>query len=565
MKYLFFLCFLLLGANHMHSQISKSDLKKIRKVFGENFVRLNPEFRYPSGFHPEVTGVESVKNSNGDTTAYVFNDEYIRFRNSSLDDKASIVLVKAGVVSVSEYQEFKNYVRDSIARLNLILRLSSDSEGVRFLKLDRKAGGSYRIIEEFRSHDPPTRSCYYQLDWNRKLSYSDPYYVSCLSDLYLPRNERFRKKRVFDERKLRYQYYELPSSVLKSNNGLSQCEYIKMSAENKAILSFNTSVANDITLWAVNASHNDSELGVLSQLYTEINRMNPVVGVLGTQSEAFCNWKQRELQRELNKKGVPYKVRVNLPSEYQLSNLSAPRTMEIPSHDFSDQWRIAQSDYAEFTEYVKDSILREIIYQYIIDDEDAIEYINYTQRYFDEGALEFVDFDRSDRDVNRELFTLNFDTKIRQEFLVESDVSSIVTELNSDTRHLVYRYSTIQTIDKSTCSKCKEVIPGRSNLNNYIQEHVVSLKLDNSNSAIIDPNSLIPSLTYEQAMAYYNWKYPIDKFNPKKDNWQQFVYPSEEQFRKIQNGESIITESRDVDFPTPLFRYVVHIYPKEIR
>ena len=546
----------------MHSQISKSDLKKIRKVFGEDFVRLNPCFRYPSGFEPEGTGVESLKNSNGDTTGYVFKDEYICFRNSSLNDKALISLIKCGVVSASEYQAFKNYVRDSIARLNLILRLNEDSEAASFLKLNRKAGRSYRIIEEFLSHDPSSRSCYYQLDWDRKLSYSDPYNVPCLSDLYIPRDERFRQKRVFDERKFCYQYYELPSSVLKSNKGLSKCEFIKMSSDNKAILSFNTSVANDITLWAVNASHNDSELGVLSQLYTEINPMNPAVGVLGTQSEAFCNWKQKELQKELNKKGVPFEVRVSLPTEYQLSNLSAPRTMEIPPHDFSDQWRITQSDYAEFNEYVKDSILRETIYQYTIDDEDAIEYINYTQRYFDEGVLEFIDFDRSDRDLNRELFSLNFDTKIRQELLVESHVSSFLSELNSDKRDLVYRYSTIQTIDKSTCSKCKEVIPGRSNLNNYIQEHVISLRLNNSNS-IIDPNSLIPSLTYEQAMAFYNWKYPIDKFNSRKDNWQQFVYPSEEQFRKIQNGESIITESRNVDYPTPLFRYVVHIYPKE--
>ena len=94
----------------------------------------------------------------------------------------------------------------------------------------------------------------------------------------------------------------------------------------------------------------------------------------------------------------------------------------------------------------------------------------------------------------------------------------------------------------------------------YNDIHNVDLIPEDQLSSI-DLNSLIQSMTYEQALGFYNWKYPIDKFTP-KSNWQDFVYPSEEQFSAIQKGESIVIPEHEVEFPTPLFRYAVHVFPK---
>jgi hypothetical protein len=46
------------------------------------------------------------------------------------------------------------------------------------------------------------------------------------------------------------------------------------------------------------------------------------------------------------------------------------------------------------------------------------------------------------------------------------------------------------------------------------------------------------------------------------ENWQQFVFPTEEQFKKVQTGEKVIIPAHSIEYPTPLFRYVVHFYNK---
>lgn len=61
------------------------------------------------------------------------------------------------------------------------------------------------------------------------------------------------------------------------------------------------------------------------------------------------------------------------------------------------------------------------------------------------------------------------------------------------------------------------------NLQVYIAHHTVDVMI----ATILiqgDPTSLIPSLSYEQALAFYNWKFPIDKFNAKNDTWDQDIF-----------------------------------------
>jgi len=81
--------------------------------------------------------------------------------------------------------------------------------------------------------------------------------------------------------------------------------------------------------------------------------------------------------------------------------------------------------------------------------------------------------------------------------------------------------------------------------------------LPDSNST---ETEIIKKITYEQALAFYHWKYPIQKIKA-TDNWQDYVLPTKEQFERIQRGEQIIVEEKIVEFPSPVFRYVVHIYP----
>ena len=38
--------------------------------------------------------------------------------------------------------------------------------------------------------------------------------------------------------------------------------------------------------------------------------------------------------------------------------------------------------------------------------------------------------------------------------------------------------------------------------------------------------------------------------------------PTEEQFKKVQNGEKVVIPEHSIEYPTPVFRYVVHLYEK---
>ena len=83
-----------------------------------------------------------------------------------------------------------------------------------------------------------------------------------------------------------------------------------------------------------------------------------------------------------------------------------PKTVSVQAF-YMDQTEISNNEYRQFVEWVKDSIARDKIYIGLEDDDEASRYINYTDMYFNEGGLSYEDFDPSDRELNRTIFSLN--------------------------------------------------------------------------------------------------------------------------------------------------------------
>ena len=123
---------------------------------------------------------------------------------------------------------------------------------------------------------------------------------------------------------------------------------------------------------------------------------------------------------------------------------------------YMDQTEISNNEYRQFVHWVRDSIARELIYAYEdyakLDETDIERYINYDQLYFDEDALEWVEYDPAERATNREYFNLNWDRKLdwynedfapvlNQLYLKKSERFFKRKEL--DTRKFVYRYQWI--------------------------------------------------------------------------------------------------------------------------
>ena len=123
---------------------------------------------------------------------------------------------------------------------------------------------------------------------------------------------------------------------------------------------------------------------------------------------------------------------------------------------YMDQTEITNNEYRQFVYWVRDSIAREKIYETIEEDGDAERYINYQKEYFDEGALEWVEYDASDRFANREIFSLNWDRPVNYD---DRDIVPILADMyypqpqrfykrkEIDTRKLRFRYYWIDIVE----------------------------------------------------------------------------------------------------------------------
>ncbi len=90
---------------------------------------------------------------------------------------------------------------------------------------------------------------------------------------------------------------------------------------------------------------------------------------------------------------------------------------------YMDGTEISNNEYRQFVQWVRDSIARDKIYLNEASrtsgykneewtDDNAKEWINYQDLYFDEGTLEYTEYDPSDRTLGRSLFNLNWDRPI---------------------------------------------------------------------------------------------------------------------------------------------------------
>lgn len=598
MKYLYLLVLLIFLSENLFAQISKKENAKIKKTLGGNFTELTPQKSYPySSLHKNVIADTSLVVP-GDTTGIYCNNEFLLFRSEIHFKLGSEVkkMMQTNYVSVAEYQEFQNYVRDSTAREWLYQGLEEDRAVVKFLSIPK----SERELVKPNNRESNRRK--YKQNLNLKISYSEPEYLALLADMYLNQPERFYKKREFNERTLRYEYsenYERFSKMPKD----SVFKFFPVLKENfrhkeiESVYETRISTITDPYLWARKSLHFKDEFSVLAQTYNLIQTNKPVLGILGTQAVAFCHWKQEILQKELDKNNLNYKVFVGLPTFEDIQRQTIKDEFIIPSRNYTPQWQISNKEYEKYVTYVKDSILRENLYNLLSNHKIASKFIKYKTQYYDECQLDWTNFNASDRKENRYHFDLNFKSKINFNEPTIKFVMKILTDDNC-LNNPVFVYYYFDCISKSqngvygiaqhqeggyykhwhlvSLDKYEEPIGkdynagmynmlgqntgvrGHHNLARFI--HIVQTPiLPDSTST---ETQIIKKITYEQALAFYHWKYPIHKIKA-TDNWQDFVLPSKEQFEKIKRGEQIIIEERQVTYPSPVFRCVVHFYTKQ--
>lgn len=578
MRKLFLIIFLLAG-QFVFSQ--STAIKAIKKIIDEPVVQVNSGDSYVYENHRLAADYEVSRTYKGDTIGVSYNNQQLMFRNLvALEKKRErYTFISNEYISVGDYKAFMNYVRDSIARMTYYYCTENDEASNRLISYDRKD-------PKFKPYERDENFFKYHLNWKAKFHMDDPEVVPCLASMYYPIFERYRRQKEIDQRKLIYTYYD---NYLNDTSRVAQ-KYRDLTDEierENFTIRRQVSLIPSIELWSLNEQHNHDQYSVLSQLYLELDHL-PITGLTAPQIRAYYHWKADRIQKALAAEGHNFSVYLSSPSKEQIETLKVPKLI-VPERDYTEQWQISTEEYQRFIQGVRDSVALQLYYFHVPEDEKAVKILDIKDVYFSESNLEYFELDPSDRYYNWEIGVLN-----RTKRNIKAAWSLIEKE-HEFPKEISYSYSWLNTSDKARVGElkgktCRYVEYGCSNrelelstvdsigepigrdllmdwnfwqfestgirsfenMQRFIKWKAVTL------SPVQSSEHLIQGISYEQALAFYHWKYRIERFE--EMDWQLFVFPSENQFHRVQNGEKIVLPAEELNFPTPIAQVVYHFY-----
>jgi len=569
---------------------SFSQSKKFFRYF-KDYTRLDASSNYPVSeqdpraiFNPSITYA-------GDTSGLKFNNEYVAFRQEHVTGlplpTSYFRFIHSEPTTVAEYSEFQNYLRDSVCREVLYEQVKDDKEAAKMLLIRKQFIAEMdenpeNRPKDFGYNDRKDNRYYFDLNWKYPLMPEKGWQASLLRDYYLLAAEQFYGKREFDWRKLTYSY-----SLIDLRTPTKKSDTLIKRSRQRFIIDYESPIIINPFAWSSSSKSVNDETSVLGQLYTDLFPDQPITGITGMQALAFCDWKKQQIEKELAKQGLPCYVTVTLPTVADLERMKSKQQFEVPERDYTEQWRITGKEYKDFVKAVKDSLELELLYANIPSDEDAAMLLNHPKEFYNEIESEMVPFKVSKREQNRLFFPLKYDASIIKKY------QDLLPDVKSSgwNNHCYYRYFWMDAAAKGfepkltpgpenmlfpeyyetakqqqVESKIKGSVNDRnqhsgvrvfSNLQAFIipelTDVILGISLDNQ-----EDTELMKGITYEQAKAFYSWKYPIQKAKA-GDNWQQFIFPNKEQFELLQKGEKMVIPAHKLDFPAPTFHYVVHL------
>ena len=575
------------------AQLTEKEVKQVVQLVGVQTAIGKNQAEYPYTYSCEGCTPDPSITIENDTNGLIYENEFLLFRHPiSFKQKEEVFkLIQENYVSVFEYQQFQDYVRDSIAREIIYQNLESDLEAVKLLNIS-EYNGIGEVYGEYVEFDPNEREfnrAICPLNWNYHFSYSDKFLMDDLSSLYLPYYERYYKVKEFDPRKSTYRFLSI---------------YENYGANKKAYLvDEETNTIAHTYFWANGSNSPHDRNATIGHLYPSHFKAQPIIGINGFQASAFCHWKAQEIQSKFDKNHLNYQVVVTLPSKEDLQSIQINnKTLCLPEVNLSENCKITVKEYQEFVKAVQDSILYENLFLLIEDTVKKHQLLNFKPFYFHELEQEWAKIDFRFHAQNRQYFNLKYNKKILKEFKplviqientetfiqpsykwIENDIKSkaIIGELiEADTYYYIidnlnyYRKGLeLKNMDQVTFEPIgmdfnmnytnsllqNSGVRSHENYRRFFKTHVVPLTVQTTQSS--DPKALMQGLTYEQAQAFYFFKNPIYKANEKSD-WTNYIFPTEEQFKRIQAGETVILPQENLAFPSPVFRYVVHVFQK---
>lgn len=211
-------------------------------------------------------------------------------------------------ITNTEYRQFVNWVRDSIARSLL------GEQFEEFVIAEDQYGNEI---------DPPF------LDWDMPLDWQEEEYAEILDEMYLPENERFFRRKEIDTRKLiyNYQWVDMQQAAKKTNRynfETKQYEGVvydqkgeKSDIRDRSAFIMNdwVNVYPDTLCWIADFTYSFNEPWTEKYFWHPGFDEYPVVGVTFKQATAFTIWRSRLLNNYLRSKAQPEVMEYRLPTE----------------------------------------------------------------------------------------------------------------------------------------------------------------------------------------------------------------------------------------------------------
>jgi len=480
-----------------------------------------------------------------DNNDSVFSGEYIgNLSNLGLSSIIYPFYIKSEFVTNKEYREFESYVRDSITRR----RLGESME-------------DYLITESIETGEifnPP------HINWKTKIpSFMNTNARSILYSMNYPYFEQFYRKKEIDKRILEYDYLD-DSKKLKTVN-----------------------ISPDTISWinhfATIPQNNVKDALISFYYWHPFFDDYPVEGLNSEQIEAFLAWKTEFHQKMLDRKGIPFKVKYNLPTAIDLDITAAGSdSVKLPIPALSDNMiKITNRQYKEFIAWVSDSIIRRTLggydSRYLLTDD---KYGN----YLDPPLLNR----KTSINMKDSLVTDNL-----REITLPATSSGKSKKINPQILNFEFYYYVFPKDSDELQSgyRDRSVFIGKAIVNIYPDtvlwknKYKASAKTEMALGDKKFDDSLVAGISYIQAFSYYYWKYIYkNKFSKKENPLCYSVIPTEKQWYDYYSHHGKNDAFMDTTIYAPdsrflytngyekqrilnpqddyRFRYVVRFYPK---
>jgi hypothetical protein len=234
-----------------------------------------------------------------DSVTQLLKNDFQNYRTTIaqplIDELLQPFYISPNEVTNAQYRAFVHWVRDSIA-FDLLYRELPENKALALLNCTKKQRAT--LDEDSLAFYVARYGFNYDYFRDQKVSlYDNEAYLEILKALYYPISERFYKRREFDISKF----------VYRSATGSP------------------TPVYPDTLCWLRDSPYPEYDPLVNMYFWHPAYNNFPVVGVNEAQMKAYCDWLQRQKNREL--KDAPYTIRVELPQlfHYEMATkLCAP-------------------------------------------------------------------------------------------------------------------------------------------------------------------------------------------------------------------------------------------------